>query len=102
MRDDVDVGLLQRAYATLSSKDLRSKYDATFVYTPPGPRPAQVVSLEEFAELKTDSSEDAWSYSCRCGGQYVIKEEDMERDQHLVGCTGCSEVVWVGYEPADE
>ena len=26
----------------------------------------------------------------------------MERGQHLVGCSSCSEVIWVGYELADE
>ena len=102
MRNDVDIGLLKRAYATLSSDELRSNYDVTLSHARIGPRPAQVVSLEEFTELHTDSDESTWSYGCRCGGQYVIKEQEMERDQHLVGCNGCSEVVWVGFELADE
>jgi len=59
-----------------------------------GPRPAQIVSLEEFEEQDNIS----WCYECRCGGTYRIREDDLERGQHLVGCGSCSEVVWVGYE----
>ena len=42
-----------------------------------------------------------WTYGCRCGGLYVITEDDMEAGQHLVGCISCSEVLWVGYELAE-
>ena len=38
---------------------------------------------------------------CGCGGRYHITEADMERGQHVVGCSSCSEVVWVGYEVVD-
>lgn len=27
---------------------------------------------------------------------------DSGPGQHLGGCTSCSEVIWVGYEPVDE
>ena len=98
---DVDVGLIQRAYVTLTTPDLRIKYDSERLHAKTGPRPAQVVSLEEFLENADDAEGGIWTYDCRCGGCYIIKEDEMERDQHLVGCTGCSEVVWVGYELAD-
>ncbi|KNZ77505.1 Diphthamide biosynthesis protein 4 [Termitomyces sp. J132] len=63
------------------------------------PRPAQVVSLEEFEEAMTESEKDSvWRYQCRCGGMYRITAADMENGHHLVGCSSCSEVVWVGYE----
>jgi diphthamide biosynthesis protein 4 len=26
----------------------------------------------------------------------------MDAGRHLVGCESCSEVVWVGYEPAND
>lgn len=99
--NDVDIGLLKRAYSVLSSEELRKKYDASRMQVSTGPRPAQIVSLEEFGETQ-NSDESVWTYACRCGGQYIIKESEMENDRHLVGCTGCSEVVWVGYELADD
>lgn len=65
-----------------------------------GPRPAQVISLEEFKEVPDNVSEDegVWQYQCRCGGMYRITSSDMDKGHHLVGCDSCSEVVWVGYE----
>lgn len=76
-------------------------------HIPPGPRPAQVISLEDFEEgghsnhggsgIEGDG-ESAWHHGCRCGGIYIITGEDMEKGHHIVGCNSCSEVVWVGYE----
>ena len=103
---DVDIGLIQQAYTTLSSSSLRQAYDAnraSSAAASAGPRPAQVVSLEEFdEEAQAGGNGSAWTYACRRGGKYVIREPDMERDQHLIGCSGCSEVVWVGYEVAED
>lgn len=98
---DVDIGLIQEAYTTLSSTELRAEYDArrSAAAAKTSPRPAQVVSLEEFVE---EGEEGVWAYACRCGGKYTIREAEMEQDEHLVGCSGCSEVVWVGYEVADD
>jgi len=103
----IDVDQLKEAYITLSSPRLRAEYDleaATSSERPNdgsggrGPRPAQIISLGEFAER----SEGLWYHACRCGGEYVISEQDMEKECHLVGCNSCSEVIWVGYEVADE
>ncbi|KAI0778822.1 hypothetical protein BD413DRAFT_705714, partial [Trametes elegans] len=99
LRGDVDIGLLKQAFHTLYTPALRKEYDAAraSARSAGGPRPAQVVSLEEFAE--TEGAEGTtWAYLCRCGGQYVVTEDALESGQHLVGCVSCSEVVWVGYE----
>jgi len=104
MTVDVDIGLLKQAYETLSLPASRAVYDATRTHAAAqrktGPRPAQVVSLEEFDEV--DGDETRWTYPCRCGGTYAIAVPDMEAERHLVGCSSCSEVVWVGYELVEE
>lgn len=99
---NVDVDLLKRAYITLSTQESRNKYDALRTQAPSGPRPAQVISLEDFAEVEESAEDGVWTYKCRCGGVYRIKESEMECGQHLVGCSGCSEVVWVGFELAED
>ncbi|KAH7927249.1 hypothetical protein BV22DRAFT_1007280, partial [Leucogyrophana mollusca] len=106
----VDIALLKEAYNTLSHTPTRAAYDALLnqrhSFTQSGPRPAQVISLEDFAETEAEGDGDhpmmIWTYSCRCGGLYRINEEDMEAERHMVGCTTCSEVVWVGYEIAED
>lgn len=98
----VNISTLKDAYTTLSSDALKREYDARqrsserdIKY---GPRPAQVVSLEDFTVL---ADEDTWVYQCRCGDSYRIDGQDMDKGKHLVACESCSEVVWVGYELAD-
>ncbi|KZT10131.1 DnaJ-domain-containing protein [Laetiporus sulphureus 93-53] len=99
----IDIGLLKAAYETLTDPNTRSIYDSSSAQknaTHIGPRPAQVISLEDF-EQPSDEGPLRWTYGCRCGGLYVITEDDMEAGQHLVGCISCSEVLWVGYELAE-
>jgi len=111
-----DASLVKEAYITLTTPELRKSYDISVYalrYEPKdlrkphnASRPAQVVSLEAFDEvpLETVKQEgvEEWVYSCRCGSTYRINEEQLESDVHIVGCEGCSEVVWVGYEQVDE
>ncbi|KAH0837891.1 hypothetical protein J3R83DRAFT_6121 [Lanmaoa asiatica] len=118
------MALLKEAYRTLSDVGLRAVYDESLLRQEKeheheharsrGPRPAQVVSLEEFtavealvtgAETETGLGTEAsdavwqeWLYRCRCGGMYHITEGDLQSGTHLVGCESCSEVIWVGYE----
>ncbi|KAJ6560302.1 hypothetical protein B0H19DRAFT_1210357 [Mycena capillaripes] len=96
-KSNPDIAAIQDAYRVLSSTPLRAQHDLT--RTPAGPRPAQVISLAEFDEAP---EQDAWTHTCRCGGAYGITGAEMEGGLHLIPCTSCSEVVWVGYELAEE
>ncbi|KAI0673821.1 hypothetical protein C8Q78DRAFT_652729 [Trametes maxima] len=94
----VDIGLLQQAFSTLYNPHLRKEYDLLRTSGKiGGPRPAQIVSLEDFEEIE-DADGNRWTYPCRCGGQYVVTEDMLDAGQHLVGCASCSEAVWAGYK----
>ncbi|KAF9264064.1 hypothetical protein L218DRAFT_1076636 [Marasmius fiardii PR-910] len=97
----VEIETIKAAYAALSSPKSRREHDA-LIDGRDGmvSRPAQFVSLEEFEEDATKTG--VWSYPCRCGGVYKITEDDMEKNIHMVGCDGCSETVWVGFEVVEE
>jgi len=96
-----NVGLLHDAFVTLSSATLRAAYDAQGEPSRTGPRPAQVVSLEQFdCSQRSDGAVLTWTFPCRCGGNYEVTEDDLERGLHLVGCGSCSEAIWIGYEMA--
>ncbi|KAJ7018335.1 DnaJ domain-containing protein [Mycena alexandri] len=94
-----DIHAIQQAYRVLSDPARRAQHDTDRQRMPAGPRPAQVISLAEFDEVP---EHDRWTHACRCGGNYAITGADMERGMHLVPCTSCSEVVWVGYELVEE
>lgn len=100
-----DAALLKEAYRVLSSPDLRAKHDELLVSkqpdrTPSNQRPAHIISLAEFDE--SPSREGEWTVDCRCGSAYRITEAQMEDDVHLIGCDGCSETIWVGYEAVED
>jgi len=103
-KSDIDIAQLKEAYITLSSSHLRAEYDFKLADerlnngSGKGPRPAQIISLEDFDERL----DGFWYHACRCGGDYIISETDMEKGCHLVGCNSCSEVVWVGYEIVED
>lgn len=96
-RTDIDIGSLKDAFTTLFSPESRIRYDSELSSrsnsSPSRSRPAHIVSLEDFEDLG-----QVWTHDCRCGGQYTIEEADMEKDVHLIACSSCSEVIWVGYE----
>ncbi|KAF8314537.1 hypothetical protein DL93DRAFT_2167322 [Clavulina sp. PMI_390] len=98
---------VQQAYTTLSDSLLRKNYDGNLKRSLSdasaqrgSQRPAEVVSLEEFVPLDEDAA--ILVYPCRCGESFRISEEQLEADVHLIGCNGCSEAVWVGYEAVEE
>ncbi|KZV62363.1 DnaJ-domain-containing protein [Peniophora sp. CONT] len=93
-----DVDLLRIAYQTLSDPILRASYDQSLSSSKPkaNQRPADFVSLDDFEEL-----DDAWTLQCRCSGTFRIDEVQLESGVHIVGCSSCSEVVWVGYEAVE-
>lgn len=95
----IDIGSLKEAFGVLSSPESRIRYDSELSSSSDPAlsrgRPAHIVSLEDFEDL-----DQVWTHHCRCGGQYIIGEADMERDVHLIACSSCSELIWVGYEPS--
>ncbi|EIN14237.1 DnaJ-domain-containing protein [Punctularia strigosozonata HHB-11173 SS5] len=92
------IAAIQEAFRILSTESLRKQYDASLQVPHQFhvPRPAQIVSLEDF-----DEQPEYWRYPCRCGGAYIVREADMEGGRHLIGCNSCSETVWAGYELAE-
>ncbi|KAG9091578.1 hypothetical protein FRC07_011825 [Ceratobasidium sp. 392] len=109
----VAISRLQDAFRTLTDPDRRAAYDRLLKegkgkvsLASVTQRPAHEVSLDEFEleEVSGDGGDIAcrWSYSCRCGGLFTIEERELEEGVRYIGCNGCSEVVWVGYEVVDD
>ncbi|CAB4427591.1 unnamed protein product [Rhizophagus irregularis] len=43
-----------------------------------------------------------YSISCRCSGNYIITEQDLEKGANITGCTNCSLKIHILYEVNDE
>jgi len=109
----IAISQLQEAFRTLSDRELRVVYDQLLkegkekaALATVKQRPANEVSLDEFTleEVAAGDGEmmSRWTYPCRCGSLFIIKEQELEEGVHYIGCGGCSEVVWVGYEAIDD
>ncbi|KAJ3535294.1 hypothetical protein NMY22_g6554 [Coprinellus aureogranulatus] len=110
----LEISVIKAAYKTLISSESRTTYDDALRRRAcggqtAGPRPAQVISLEDWTSVSPagslegeDGDPGPWRYPCRCSGYYEISEAMMESGVHLIGCSSCSEVVWAGYELQDD
>jgi diphthamide biosynthesis protein 4 len=108
-----EVHTLQQAFEILSNPTSRRIYDeqlrssslSSNTGSKERPRPAHIVSLDDFEQQYGAEESDEpsqWVYPCRCGGSFTITEQLLENDVHLISCDACSEALWVGYEVQDE
>lgn len=86
---DSDFVLLQKAWETLKSDELRALHNSELldhdlknknhVY--------DEISVED---LHFDEDDESLWKLCRCGGKYCITEQDIENGVDVVGCSSCS------------
>ncbi|POW13079.1 hypothetical protein PSTT_03982 [Puccinia striiformis] len=99
------------AYSTLIEPARRIEYDLKRLKSNPAHNKSivsQVLDLSEFTQLTVDQPEqeapdtvgggDRFVFPCRCGGQFLISENQMEADIEIIGCDGCSLTVKVEYQ----
>ncbi|KAJ3148943.1 DnaJ sub C member 24 [Geranomyces michiganensis] len=89
------------AYEVLGSADSRAVYDEELA----GRRTAALGPLHaevDLDDMQHDPATELFSMPCRCGGSYVICEDDLGDGVDIVGCSTCSLRIRVLYEEADE
>jgi len=97
----LDFDLLKTAFTVLSSPTQRATYNASTAHptqktNPSRFRPAESISLERFS-----SQDELFTYPCRCGNKFLLEPSDIDDENHLLTCSGCSETLWVEYEVVD-
>lgn len=92
---------LYKAYECLSDEQQRREYDEKLnkVEKTVVNRIYPQISLDQF---DVSEDEETFSLPCRCGNQYVVTADDLERGLELLGCSGCSERIHVLYEMVEE
>ncbi|WAQ84688.1 hypothetical protein PtA15_5A261 [Puccinia triticina] len=104
---------LIHAYSILIDPSRRTEYDLKRLQSPAGHNTvssagvhakivSQVLDLSEFTQLEHEGQNQAggerFVFPCRCGGQFLISEDQMEADIDTIGCDGCSLTVKVEYQ----
>lgn len=91
---------IQLAWETLRDQETRLMYDQrlseqaiqmkSFVY--------DEVPLSEFEVYHLEDGHREFRLSCRCSGEFIIDQEDIDCGFNLVGCTTCSARTLVSLE----
>ncbi|XP_071974686.1 dnaJ homolog subfamily C member 24 isoform X1 [Engystomops pustulosus] len=84
---------ISRAWKILGSEEARRAYDLQRrdgALTQSFPVDNQI----DLEEMMWHEDEEYYSYSCRCGGQYIAGESDLEQTS-LVNCDTCSLIIEV-------
>lgn len=92
--DQGDVNRVVNAWKVLSDPRARENYDRSLI-----------LQQQEHDSLDLDDMDyqsGHFTHGCRCGGTYVLSAADMENGANTVQCTGCTLIVRVLYEIADE
>ncbi|CAG8744377.1 25743_t:CDS:2 [Dentiscutata erythropus] len=53
-------------------------------------------------DMEYNQETNSYSIRCRCGGLYIITEENMDQGADIIGCTDCSLRIRVLYETVSE
>ncbi|CAG8439014.1 5774_t:CDS:2 [Ambispora leptoticha] len=91
------------AWKTLKDPAARKAYDAQVKAAQLNAQNDGVVNAEiDLDDMKYDKETFTYTLECRCSGQYIITEEDLENEIDIVACGGCSLRVRVLYDVVDD
>ncbi|XP_031557846.1 dnaJ homolog subfamily C member 24-like [Actinia tenebrosa] len=87
---------ITNAWKILGDKEKREQYDKGIReqgLLQEWPVNAQV----DLDDMELDEETGSYSWKCRCSGEYVITEEDLEQGQNVVCCSTCTLCIRVMY-----
>lgn len=106
------VDQILEAYETLADATLRSKYNKALFNNKArlfaGAKSTANEGLDTFdlEDLQYTEASQNWSKSCRCGGTYVVSEQELEaatmEREVVTSCHGCSLCIRIIFDTVDE
>eukprot|EP00730_Choanoeca_flexa_P012068 TRINITY_DN3148_c0_g1_i1.p1 TRINITY_DN3148_c0_g1~~TRINITY_DN3148_c0_g1_i1.p1 ORF type:complete len:134 (+),score=20.74 TRINITY_DN3148_c0_g1_i1:61-462(+) len=88
--------LVAEAWRVLSDKDLRCLYDAEQQANDRQQLPYHDTILLSDMDLE----DDIYYYDCRCGGEYVLTEPNLNNSSEVVPCDCCTLAICVEFNPS--
>jgi diphthamide biosynthesis protein 4 len=90
---------IQEAWEILRNPITRKEYDETLRQRDSLPLIYEEVDLDDMLYSVTHSQ---FSYPCRCGDQYYLSEEELEKGYDIIGCSSCSLAISIKYHKEEE
>jgi diphthamide biosynthesis protein 4 len=110
IRSTTSIDEITKAYTVLIDPEQREIYDASLFLPVVASEAALGTGEEAFSldELFHDPNHETWTRGCRCGlaEGFMVHEKDLEAaaqdgaGEVIVGCSGCSLRIRVGFEMA--
>ncbi|KAF0461273.1 DNAJ heat shock N-terminal domain-containing protein [Gigaspora margarita] len=95
------VNQIIEAWKILKDPELRKVYDKELKATKL--RHDGLFNSEiDLDDMEYDQETNSYSIRCRCGGLYIITEENLDQGADIIGCTDCSLRIRVLYEAVSE
>ena len=79
---------IQKAWSVLKDPVARKQYDAMLSCHENSE--CLLYDTISLTDMEMDSSEECYTYPCRCGGTYVLETSDSIRSTVIIGCDECS------------
>ena len=80
--------LVQKAWTVLKDSESRKQYDAELSCIEHN----DLLLYESIvlSEMNFDDSEGVFTYSCRCGGTYLLESNEAKNSKVIISCDECS------------
>lgn len=80
--------LVQKAWSVLKDPESRKLYDAELICQEHSD--LLLYDTINLSDMELDSNEGCYTYSCRCGGKYLLETSKENGTKVIIGCDECS------------
>ncbi|OBZ87076.1 protein DPH4 [Choanephora cucurbitarum] len=99
--DDTQAQRILKAWDVLRDSSSRKEYDIELEIQ--RNKKDMAISAEvDLDEMEYTEEEKTFSLVCRCSGEYLITEDELEEGIDVIGCNNCSLRIRVLYDVVDE
>ncbi|KAG0739856.1 hypothetical protein G6F57_005208 [Rhizopus arrhizus] len=99
--NDTTAQQVLKAWDTLRNPENRKKYDIE-LESQRNKQDLAIGAEVDLDDMEYSEKDKSFSLECRCSGNYIITENDLENDIDIVGCNNCSLKIRVLYEVLEE
>lgn len=99
--DDTQAHNILKAWEVLRSPTSRKNYDIE-LQSQRNKKDVAIGAEVDLDDMEYDEDDKSFSLVCRCSGDYVITEDELEAGIDVVGCNNCSLRIRVLYDVVEE
>ncbi|GAN07165.1 DnaJ homolog subfamily C member 24 [Mucor ambiguus] len=99
--DDTQAHNILKAWEVLRNPTSRKNYDIE-LQSQRNKKDVAIGAEVDLDDMEYDENDRSFSLVCRCSGEYVITEDELEAGIDVVGCNNCSLRIRVLYDVVEE